>query len=185
MTVPQLDTPGNHSDLAPAQPPAPAPRRPWTRSPSSLVIALGAVLLVIGLIGIVRTYGAMGDVQQAALTDFGGQVSSDSPFQRLVPGAISNPGKYLAAVNGGGSARGSAADAFVTANRVSLKQAMDRWEALAFAGLAMVLLTRKFSGEARPAQVGPEGETSVGMDFAAILLLLAPLFALLSFMEIG
>ena len=184
MTVPQLDTPGSDQDLAPARPAA-AARRPWARSPSSLVIALGAVLLVIGLVGIVRTYVAMGDVQQTAVTDFGGQVSGDSPFQRLVPGAISNPGKYFAAVNGGSSGRGSQADAFVSTSRVSLKQAMDRWEALAFAGLAMVLLTRKFTGEARPSQTGPDGETSVGMDFAAILLLLAPLFALLSLMEIG
>jgi hypothetical protein len=181
--VPQLDTPGSDQDLAPTQA-ATAPRQPWTRSPSSLVIALGVVLLVIGLVGIVRTYVAMGDVQQAALTDFGGQVSGDSPFQRLVPGVISNPGKFFAAVNGGSSSRGSQADAFVSASRVSLKQAMDRWEALAFAGLATILLTRKFTGEAGPTQTGPDGQTSVGMDFAAILLLLAPLFALLSFMEI-
>jgi hypothetical protein len=151
----------------------------WHRSPSSLVIALGVVLLVIAVIGIARTYVAMGQVNDSALNQFGGQVSADSAFQRLVPGAISNPGKYVSAVNGGGGGRGSA-DAFIAADRVSLKQAMDRWEALAFAGLALVLLTRKFVATAQPGE-----QTSVGMDFAAILLLLAPLFALLSFMEIG
>ena len=152
----------------------------WHRSPSSLVIALGVVLLVIGVIGIARTYVAMGQVNDTAVSQFGGQVSQDSPFQRLVPGAISNPSKVFSAINGsGGSGRG-AADAFIAADRVSLKQAMDRWEALAFAGLALVVFTRKYvaAGQA-------DAETSVGMDFAAILLLLAPLFALLSFMEIA
>jgi hypothetical protein len=153
----------------------------WHRSPSSLLIALGLVLLVIALVGVARTYVAMGQVNDTAVNQFGGQVTQDTPFQRLVPGAISNPGKVLSAVNGSGSSgRGAGADAFVAADRVSLKQAMDRWEALAFAGLALVLLTRKVVAARQSSE-----ETSVGMDFAAILLLLAPLFALLSFMEIG
>ena len=146
---------------------------------------VACLVLLIGLVGVARTYAAMDALQQTALTGYGGQIAADSPVTRLVPGLLSNPARYLAALNGGGNSRRATADAFFAADRLALKQAMDRWEALAGAGLAALLLSRARPAAESRAQNSPTGvRTSVAADLTPLLLLVALLFAALSFLEI-
>jgi hypothetical protein len=157
---------------APAQQPAAAPMA--KRSPRldrrQLLIAGAIGLMIVGLVGVVRTSTAMDDLQRTSLTPL-------SPVAQFVPGVIANPAKYLAAVNSGG--RGNTIEAV---NLMHEKEAMDRWEALIGIGLSMLLFTSASRRESSSSS--DEDASMVAADVAPFILVAAMLFAALSFFEL-
>jgi hypothetical protein len=139
-----------------------------------LFLAGGALLVAIGLIGAVRTSLAMDQLQRNATTS---RVVPFSPAERFLPGVIVSPAKYLSAVNGAIGLGSSGVDPLYAVNLMYLKQAMDRWEALAAAGLGLVLFLKV---------IGKRGdeETQVASDVAPFVLVAAALLAGLSFFEL-
>lgn len=98
-------------------------------------------------------------------------------FTRFVPGPIANPGRYLGAVNSsGGQAVG-----VESVNQLAQKQALDRWEALASAGLAL-LMTGMIAKPERSDAAEPRG--SLVNDLLGVFVLLTLLFGGLSFFEL-
>ena len=152
----------------PPPPPPPAPKRGWTGR--QLTLAIAALLVVVGGLGVVQTSAAM----QATGVE-GSMVS------RLVPGLLANPGKYVKAVN-------SSTSASASLDQVSYlheKQAMDRWEAVLILGTALFLVTRRTpSPTVSTAQGEPARESSVANDFLPFLFLLALVLGALSFFEL-
>jgi hypothetical protein len=154
--------------------PAPAPRVPrW--STQTWILVAGVLLLVGGLGGVWQTNVAINAIEHSVLQSSG--TPSLSLVARLLPGPVSNPAKYLGAVNGGG---GNTA----TLDSVALlaqKQAMDRWEAMLLTGLALLIFSLS-----RPKATTTDGEpeTSVAGDLVGFIGLAALLFAGLSFFEL-
>jgi hypothetical protein len=133
-------------------------------------VAVAAVLLVVGAVGVLRTSADM----QA--TEPGSSMAA-----RLVPGLLADPGKYLKAVNSSTSASASLDQVSV----LQQKQAMDRWEALLILGAGLLLATRRTpSAAASTAEGEPARESSVANDFLPFLFLLALVFGALSFFEL-
>ncbi|MBV9580670.1 MAG: hypothetical protein JO057_18985 [Chloroflexi bacterium] len=167
--------------------PEPSPRGHGRRRPGSqqLLVVGGVLLMVIGLVGIVRTSFTMDDLQRNSLS----AQAPLSPTAKFLPGVLVNPAKYLSAVNGGGgSSTGGGSnrvDQFYAADQLTQKQAMDRWEALLGIGLGLVLFANAMrAAAAAAASSDPEDETSVAVDFAPFVLVAAVLFAALSFFEL-
>jgi hypothetical protein len=156
------------SGAVPERVPPPEPGRAWTGR--QLTVAVAAVLLVVGAVGVLRTSADM----QA--TEPGSSMAA-----RLVPGLLADPGKYLKAVNSSTSASASLDQVSV----LQQKQAMDRWEALLILGAGLLLATRRTpSAAASTAEGEPARESSVANDFLPFLFLLALVFGALSFFEL-
>jgi len=172
------DTPTADDEGTPGADTARRPPRRTLRRPTGrqLAMACGALLVVVGLVGIVRTNIAMDDLVATATS----AVTSPSMASRLLPGVIASPAKYLSAVNsaGGSSSSASGVDPLYLQRFLWLKQAMDRWEALVGFGLALILFVSK------AAHATESEETSVASDAAPFLMVLALLFAALSFFEL-
>jgi hypothetical protein len=165
-------------DMMPAAVPAPVvseptstPRRRRRPTGRHLVLAGAALAILVGLAGVVRTNMQMTGLQKNGYS----QAAPLSVGQRFLPGVIVSPGKYLSAVNGS-SAGASASDPLYDLSVMELKQAMDRWEALAGIGLAVLLFLN--------ATRATNEETSVGTDVAPFVLVAAFLFAALSLFEL-
>jgi hypothetical protein len=140
-----------------------------------LMLIGGVVLIGVGLVGVARTSMAMDGLQRTS-------VLGQEPLtlaERLLPGVILNPARYLSAVNASSSAGGARVDQLYAVSQMQEKQAMDRWEALAGIGLSLLLFVN-----AMPAAANEDEETSVAFDFAPFLLVAALLFAGLSFFEL-
>jgi hypothetical protein len=168
---------GALSDDMAAEPEVPEPprqrrRRARVSLSSQQVMLVGGILLVgVGLVGIVRTSMAMDDLQRNSVS----QAEPLTPAARLLPGVIVNPAKYLSAVNASASAiRG---DPLYAVGQMELKQAMDRWEALAGVGLSLILFFNAM-------RASEDEESSVAFDLAPFILVAAALFAGLSFFEL-
>jgi predicted nucleic acid-binding Zn ribbon protein len=140
------------------------PRRRGRRH--ELIMAGALALIVIGLVGVVRTSIAMDDLQRATTS----RVEPLSVSARFLPGMVVNPGKYLSAVNGGSSSL----DPLYSVSLMEDKQAMDRWEALAAVGLAVLL----FANALRDA------DGSIASDAAPFIVVAAVLLMGLSFFEL-
>jgi hypothetical protein len=161
-------------NAGPAASAAPASRKPHRRaSTRQLLLAAGAVLVLLGVVGMVRTSMAMDDLQRTASSR---GVEPLTVTTRFLPGVLVNPAKYLSAVNGSSGVSG--VDPLYAVSLMEDKQAMDRWEALAGSGLALVL----FMNAMRSADDDEEG--AVASDFAPFVLVAAVLFAALSFFEL-
>lgn len=163
----------------------PAGWRRWTLSRGALVV--GVVVLVIALVGIVFTNVSMDAVYRTAPASLSSQ---DSLYQRLAPGILANPAKYMAAVNGGGGGGGgtriqSGVNVFAAGDLIALKETMDRWEGLACIGLAILA----FVWGQPKVEITPDGEeakrSSVAMDFAPFLVVAGLIFLIFSFLEIS
>jgi hypothetical protein len=153
---------------APPPAPPPAAKRGWTGRQVTLAIA--ALLVVVGGLGVVETNAAM----QAT-----GVQPSMAP--RLVPGLLANPAKYVKAVNSSASASASLDEVMY----LQQKQAMDRWEAVLILGVALLLVTRRTPSPTSPTAEGePARESSVANDFLPFLFLVALVFGALSFFEL-
>jgi hypothetical protein len=167
--------PDSDENAGPSSSAAPASRRPRPRaSTRQLLLAAGAVLVLLGAVGMVRTSMAMDDLQRTT-TSRG--VEPLTATTRFLPGVLVNPAKYLAAVNG--SSAVSSVDPLYAVSLMEDKQAMDRWEALAGIGLALLLFMNAMRSTEND---GEEG--SVASDFAPFVLVAAVLFAALSFFEL-
>jgi hypothetical protein len=170
---------GSLSDDLAAAPEVPVRRRASWRprlGNRELMFIGGIVLMGVGLVGVVRTSMAMDDLQRTS-------VSAQEPLtaaERLLPGVILNPAKYLSAVNASSGASSARVDQLYAVNQMQEKQAMDRWEALVGIGLSLLL----FVNAMRAAAANEDEETSVAFDFAPFLLVAAVLFAGLSFFEL-
>ena len=140
-------------------------RKPRKMSRRHAWLAAGALLILFGALGVVRTNIAVDDIQRNATV----RIDSLSPAARFLPGAIVSPAKYLSAVNGG-----SATPTIEAVGVMEQKQTMDRWEALILVGLGVLL----FMG----AQDDEEG--AVASDVAPFVLVAAFMFAALSFFEL-
>ena len=162
------------------RPPRPA-RQVW--SSQTVLLALGILLLAVGLIGIVRTNADMDEVENQAQT-------VHTPFlTRLLPGLIANPSKFLAAVNGSSGSTGGVStggDPFAAVKMLDLRRNMDRFEALFGFGLVSVLLYEARRQPAPDPAHNPDARehTSIGRDLIPLLGLVATLWALLSFFEL-
>jgi hypothetical protein len=145
------------------------------------MLVVGALLALAGVVGVVRTNALMDGVEHSQQT-LGAGVHA-SLLGRLVPGVIANPGKYLSAVNSGGSSIAAGADPLEAVAMQSLKQAMDRYEALVGLGIALLIW-----GSARPVlrQQSSTGavESSVASDAAPFIVVVALLCASMSFFEL-
>ncbi len=138
----------------------------------------GALLMGVGLVGVVRTSMTMDDLQRTSVS---GQEPL-TPGERLLPGMILNPAKYLSAVNASSSASSGRVDQLYAVSQMQEKQAMDRWEALVGIGLSLLLLANAMRAAA--AAANEDEESSVAFDFAPFLLVAAALCAGLSFFEL-
>ena len=148
--------------------PPPEPQPAWTAR--QLTLALAAVLLIVGAVGVVRTNA---DLQASEV--------SSSLAARLVPGLLANPGKYVKAVNSSTSASAS----LDQVSYLQQKQAMDRWEAVLVLGAALLLTTRRTPSSAAPTAEGEAArESSVANDLLPFLFLVALVFGALSFFEL-
>jgi hypothetical protein len=154
---------------APIPKSAPPPERGRAWTGRRVTLAIAAVLLMVGALGVVRTNAEMQATQ-----------AGSSMAARLVPGLLANPGKYVKAVNTSTSTSAS----LDQVQFLQQKQAMDRWEAALVLGAALLLATRR----APTLSPTPEGEaareSSVANDFLPFLFLAALLFAALSFFEL-
>lgn len=156
------------------------PRRSARWSPRSVLLGLGVLLLSVGCVGIWRTNDQMNALEQAPRTTLAPVRSSF--LSHLVPGVISNPAKYLSAVNSssGGSAGGQ--DPLEAMAMLALKQAMDRYLGIVGIGLALVM-----GSEAGWAARSPRAEaspSSIGSDLVPFIALAALFCVALSFFEL-
>jgi hypothetical protein len=143
-----------------------------------LWLAAGALLVLVGAVGVVRTSLTIDDLQRQIVA----RVEPLSPAAKFLPGVIVHPGKYLAAINGGSGAGTSASGDLLDAVSVmEQKQAMDRWEALAGVGLSLLLFASALRGGAADDE---DEHSSVASDVAPFVLVAAVLFAGLSFFEL-
>jgi hypothetical protein len=154
-----------------AGPPRVARRRLDSRQ---LLVAGGLLLVVLGVIGIVRTNVAIDDLARSFPANASSPLSGTA---RFLPGVIVNPSRYLSAVNGGSSVR-SGVDPLFAVEQLDQKQAMDRWEALALVGLSLLLFAQAMRVQA------DDDDSMVGFDVAPFILVAAALFAGLSFFEL-
>ena len=148
-------------DGSPSSEPDGAPVREFPIA--RLLLVAGLVLLLVGGVGMWQANTAM-------------SASGSSWFTRFVPGPIANPARYLGAVNSS-SAQSVGVDALAQLNA---KQAMDRWEALASAGLA--LLMAGIIARPEPSEAEPRG--TLVNDLLGVFVLLTLLFGGLSFFEL-
>ncbi len=151
-------------DLDPVVKPAQKRRRVSGRH---VWLAAGALLILIGAVGVVRTNLAIVEIQANATA----RIDPLSPAARFLPGVLVNPAKYLSAVNGG-----AGTPSIEAVGIMQQKQAMDRWEALALVGLGLLLIIG--------VQQAANEEGAVASDVAPFVLVAAFLFAALSFFEL-
>ena len=139
-----------------------------------LLQAAGVLIMLVGLIGAHFAYDVIDQLEREST--FG---SPTPMITRILPGIIGNPAHYLAVLNGrAGTPSGE--DATRAVQVLSNKIALDRWMALAAAGLSLTLFA--VGGAARLAP-GSES-TSVASDAAPFVLLLALAWAGFSFFEV-
>ena len=121
-----------------------------------VLLAGGALLIgLVGIAGVVRTSDAIDRLQLTSES----RLARVSPISQLLPGAIANPGKYLAALNGSAiptNLGGTASDPLFATGFLSDKQAMDRWEAVVAVGLQSLL----FVDAAHAAHAAPTASAS-------------------------
>lgn len=161
-------------------PPPNARRARWTGR--HWARAIGLLVLLIGVVGVVQTSVSMQALQDA---DASG-LPRVSLAGRLLPGLVANPGKYLGAVNGASSGRTGGGQASL--EEISMlhdKQAMDRWEGVALIGLALLLSATRAPQSASPRPDGQAArESSVADDLIPFAWVVALAFVALSFFEL-
>jgi hypothetical protein len=124
----------------------------------------------------------MNALEQSSRSSLG--LVKSSLVSHLVPTVISNPGRYLSAVNSssGGGAAGS--DPLEQMAMLALKQAMDRYLALVLIGIALVMASETgwvSRGERSESAVQP---SSIGNDLVPFIVLAGLFCAALSFFEL-
>jgi hypothetical protein len=137
---------------------------------------------LIGVAGIVQTSSSMQALQDADQ----GSLPRASLAGRLLPGLLSNPAKYLGAVNGASSGRTAGGQASL--EEIAMlhdKQAMDRWEGVALIGLALLLAATRTPRALSPRAEGqPARESSVADDLVPFAWVVALAFLALSLFEL-
>jgi hypothetical protein len=130
--------------------------------PVTALVVAGLLLVGVGAAGTWWTNAGMPPAANASAID------------RFVPGPLADPARYFAAVN---SATTSAR--LESAALAMQKQAMDRWEASLFAGIALLLAVGAHgAGEQRD-------PSPIVIDLVGVFSLLAVVWAGLSFFELA
>jgi hypothetical protein len=165
------------------------PRWPGLRgtSPRQLLLIVGVLLLTLGCVGIWRTHLSMSALEESRSSSLG--VSKPSLVAHLTPGMISNPGKYLAAVNSSGSSVPPGADPLELLAMLELRQAMDRFEALFGLGLALIIGsgTGWSPRSPRPGGGDPalQQQSTIASDLVPFIVLVALFCFAVSFFELA
>jgi hypothetical protein len=136
------------------------------RRPLRWWACLAALALILsGGVGMLETYAAMDVLQPINATQ-----RAVGPADRLLPGLLAHPDRYLAAIN----ASTATVNDLYTVSLLELKEAMDRSEAALAAGAGLLLLALSAAPDA----------TGLPSDVAPFLLVAAFLCAGLSFFEL-
>ncbi|MBV9544296.1 MAG: hypothetical protein JOY61_07950 [Chloroflexi bacterium] len=140
------------------------------------VVALACLLVVVGAAGVFSTNSAMDGMRSNVPW-----TEPLTPAQRFLPGVFADPARYISALNGAvsGAASVSWTDPFYAIAVMDQKVAMDRWEALAGLGIALLL----FASALR--SVDPQGESrALAFDVAPMVMVASVMFAALSLCEL-
>lgn len=155
-----------------------APTSQQTSVTRRLVAVAGALLIVIGLLFVARDF--------ATLTDIEHRDGEQNPgiAQNVIPGIFLHTAAYLGAVNGSGPAP-PIRDPFLAPRWLETKRDLERWLALAFVGLAMVLFALARPSTFRPGHEGASAASSIGADLGPVTALVAFAYFAFSFFDAG
>jgi hypothetical protein len=146
----------------------------WTTGGWLLVV--GLMLFAAGVGGMWHTNVVLDAIEQAQAPFT--SAPHLSFIARTLPGPIANPARYFEAVN----SASATASSFQAQAILEQKQAMDRWEALLLAGLALLVISFAYPGAARA--IGAR-RGSIAGDLVGCIGLAAVMCAALSFFELA
>ncbi|MBV9168948.1 MAG: hypothetical protein JOZ81_02540 [Chloroflexi bacterium] len=153
--------------------------RSWT----TLAVGAGALLVIMGVVGVWQANAAITRLEQMPT----GTLVPGSLSSHLLPGAVANPGKYLAAVNSSSNTTGNR-DPIQVMTWLQQKETVDRFEALIGLGVAFILIA--IAGWPRPAARTPgfveddEPRGSIGSDLLPFVLVVSVFLVAMSFFEL-